>query len=66
MSYLMPRDVCTQFGVSDETLRRWAVEAKIDYITLPSGHRQYPASEVERLLIQGRVKSERKLQTTQS
>lgn len=66
MDYLMPNEVFKRFGVSHDTLRRWAVEGKIECLVLPSGHRRYPACEVERLLAVGRAKTERKLQTARA
>ena len=39
--YVTPKEAQKTFNVSRDTLRRWAIEGKIKYITTQGGHRRY-------------------------
>ena len=43
-------DVATRFGVSPQTITRWANEGLITSVRTLGGQRRYPVQEVERLL----------------
>jgi len=45
-SWKKPSELVKKFGITDETLRRWANENKINYIFTPGGHRLYDASSL--------------------
>lgn len=47
---LTAQGVGDMLGVSDETVRRWAIEGKIASITLPSGQRRFRRDDVEAIL----------------
>lgn len=42
-------DVARIFGVNPKTVTRWAKENRITSRTLPSGHRRFSESEVEKI-----------------
>lgn len=44
---LTSADVASLLSVTDETVRRWAVEGKLSCVTLPSGHRRFRRADVE-------------------
>lgn len=44
---LTPKDVANQLGVSPVTVRVWAQENKIPFITTPGGHRRFKQSDVD-------------------
>jgi DNA-binding transcriptional MerR regulator len=44
------RDVALRFGVSPQTVTRWANAEILPYVLTLGGQRRYPAYEVERLL----------------
>ena len=48
-SKIAPREVAALLGVSTRTVSRMADSGRLTPITLPSGHRRYLRSEVERL-----------------
>ena len=48
--YLRPTEAAQRLGVNLKTLSRWADAGHIACRVRPSGHRQYPAREVERVL----------------
>jgi excisionase family DNA binding protein len=39
--YVSPKEAKIALGISDSTLRRWAKDNKIDFITTDGGHRRY-------------------------
>ena len=39
--YVSPKDACKHYKVTSQTLRVWANEGKIQYITTDGGHRRY-------------------------
>lgn len=49
--FLTAPKVADLLGVSDETVRRWADDGRLPYITLPSGHRRYRRSDIEAILV---------------
>lgn len=51
---MQPFEVADLFGVSVQTVGRWASDGKIGYVTLPSGHRRYYRKDVEWMLGKGR------------
>jgi len=44
---LSPKDVANQLGVSPVTVRVWAQEKKIPFITTPGGHRRFKQEDVD-------------------
>lgn len=46
----MPSAAARQLGVSLRTLQRMATSGAINAIVLPSGHRRYPQSEIDRIV----------------
>jgi excisionase family DNA binding protein len=47
---LTPREVARRLRVSEETVRRWAIQGKIRGIQLVSGRWRIPASELTAML----------------
>ncbi|MFC0040149.1 helix-turn-helix domain-containing protein [Actinomadura rayongensis] len=45
-----PAEVANFFRVDPKTVTRWARTGTLNPVTLPSGHRRYPAAEIHRLL----------------
>ena len=43
------QQAATRLGISVATLKQWATDGHIGYVTTPRGHRQYPPAEVERV-----------------
>ncbi len=41
MNYVSPKIACKIYGVTDQTLRRWAKEGTIEYINTFGGHHRY-------------------------
>lgn len=52
--WLTPQQVAELFGVSTWTVRRWEDRGALIPERLPSGHRRYRKSDVDRLLAQRR------------
>jgi excisionase family DNA binding protein len=50
---LPPRTVAALLGVSSDTVCRWALAGRLPVVTLPSGHRRFRRSTIERLLATG-------------
>lgn len=48
--WLWPGQVADAFGVSTDTVTRWADSGLLPVYVLPSGHRRYKRSEIEQLL----------------
>jgi excisionase family DNA binding protein len=48
--YLRPKKAAEKYGVSTETLRKWANEGKIRAAKLPNGDRRYYESHIRRLM----------------
>lgn len=48
--WLWPRQVAALFGVSTDTVTRWADDGLIPVHRLPSGHRRFRRSDVQTLL----------------
>lgn len=42
---LTPAEAAAIYGVTTNTLRRWALDGKIEAVTLPSGQLRYPAEQ---------------------
>jgi excisionase family DNA binding protein len=53
VAHLTPAEVAALFGVSANTVGRWAEKGKLTAIRTIGGHRRYPASEVRALLAGG-------------
>ncbi|MXQ68211.1 helix-turn-helix domain-containing protein [Actinomadura rayongensis] len=51
-----PSEVAQFFRVDPKTVTRWARTGTLNPITLPSGHRRYPATEIHELLKIGNAK----------
>ncbi|MXQ67990.1 helix-turn-helix domain-containing protein [Actinomadura rayongensis] len=51
-----PSEVAQFFRVDPKTVTRWARMGTLHPITLPSGHRRYPATEIHELLKLGTAK----------
>ncbi|WJW74389.1 response regulator [Thiohalobacter sp. IOR34] len=47
--YLSPHQVASLLHVSPVTVRHWAAQGKLSFVTTPGGHRRFPRAEVERL-----------------
>ncbi len=47
---LSRREVALRFGVTPQTITRWANEGIIPHVRTLGGQRRYPAYEVERLM----------------
>jgi len=45
---LTPKDVANQLGVSPVTVRVWAQENKLPFVTTPGGHRRFNQSDVDK------------------
>jgi excisionase family DNA binding protein len=45
---LTPKDVANQLGVSPVTVRVWAQENKLPFITTPGGHRRFKQNDVDK------------------
>lgn len=48
--WMWPRAVADAFGVSTDTVTRWADAGRIPVYVLPSGHRRYKRADIDRLL----------------
>ncbi len=48
--WLWPRDVADKFGVTPDTITRWANAGRIPVYVMPSGHRRYKRADVDRIL----------------
>ena len=44
---LTPREVAQQLGVSPVTVRHWALDGKLDFITTPGGHRRFLQQHID-------------------
>ena len=44
---LSPKDVANQLGVSPVTVRVWAQENKLPFVTTPGGHRRFKQEQVD-------------------
>lgn len=44
------KEAANLLGVKSITIWRWCNDGKIAHVTLPSGQRRIPASEIERIL----------------
>ena len=44
---LTPKDVANQLGVSPVTVRVWAQEKKLPFITTPGGHRRFKQKDID-------------------
>lgn len=42
--------VAALLHVSDETVRRWAEDKRLPHVLLPSGHRRYRRSDIDKIL----------------
>ena len=49
MSYVNPKEASEILGVSIQTLRRWAKQGKIQYITTKGKHRRYKIKVTEEI-----------------
>ena len=48
--WLLPRDVADVFGVSTDTVTRWANAGRIPVYVMPSGHRRYKRADIDAIL----------------
>jgi len=49
-SLLTPREVAQQLGVSPVTVRHWALDGKLEFITTPGGHRRFLQEQVDQFV----------------
>lgn len=47
---LTPREVAQQLGVSPVTVRHWALDGKLEFITTPGGHRRFLQEQVDQFV----------------
>jgi putative resolvase len=45
-NYISPREAMSKLKVSDQTLRKWANEGQIKFITTKGGHRRYEITDI--------------------
>jgi excisionase family DNA binding protein len=50
--FLKTSEVARMLHVSPKTISRWAKEGKIPHLSTLGGHRRYPASEIEKLMVE--------------
>jgi excisionase family DNA binding protein len=50
--FLRTSDVARMLHVSPKTVSRWAKEGRIPHLSTLGGHRRFPASEIERLMVE--------------
>lgn len=50
---LTPGEVADALRVSLSTLREWVKDGRLHAVVLPSGHRRYRASDIEKILMTG-------------
>ena len=48
--WLLPRDVADVFGVSTDTVTRWANAGRLPVYVMPSGHRRYKRADIDAIL----------------
>ena len=48
--WMRPKDVADVFGVTPRTVTAWADAGSIPVYVMPSGHRRYKRTDVERFL----------------
>jgi len=53
------RDAALQLGISFPTIKQWIYKKKIRSIRTPGGHHRIPQSEIDRLLLRTRGKTEK-------
>lgn len=49
-----PSELAVMLRVNPGTVRRWIATGLVQSITTPGGHRRIPASEVDRIMREGR------------
>lgn len=49
-SLLTPREVAQQLGVSPVTVRHWALDGKLEFITTPGGHRRFLQQQIDQFV----------------
>ena len=49
-SLLTPREVAQQLGVSPVTVRHWALDGKLEFISTPGGHRRFLQEQVDQFV----------------
>ena len=47
---LTPREVAQQLGVSPVTVRHWALDGKLEFISTPGGHRRFLQEQVDQFV----------------
>lgn len=47
---LTPREVAQQLGVSPVTVRHWALDGKLEFVTTPGGHRRFLQQQVDQFV----------------
>jgi excisionase family DNA binding protein len=47
---LTPSEVAKTFGVSPQTVGRWARAGKVDFVRTPGGHRRYREADIRALM----------------
>ena len=49
-SLLTPREVAQQLGVSPVTVRHWALDGKLEFISTPGGHRRFLQQHIDKFV----------------
>jgi excisionase family DNA binding protein len=57
---LTPAEVAALFGVGPKTVARWAADGRIGSVRTPGGHRRFRAAEVQALLAQASLPTDRR------
>jgi excisionase family DNA binding protein len=50
--FLRTSDVAKMLHVSPKTVSRWAKEGRLPHLSTLGGHRRFPSSEIEKLMIE--------------
>jgi excisionase family DNA binding protein len=50
--FLRTSDVARMLHVSPKTVSRWAKEGRLPHLSTLGGHRRFPVSEIERLMVE--------------
>ena len=58
-AYLSPNEAAKRLKVSPVTIRHWALDGKLAFITTPGGHRRFAVEEIERFAAENEKESPR-------